>query len=573
MSWQTTRLGPVASCLVLCGALAGCARPASAPEAGSASATTPSPVVRFEDRAREAGLTFVHDNGHRREFYYPEMIGGGCALFDADGDGRLDVFLTQGAPLPERNVGSEAKRWSDRLYRNMGDGTFTDITERAGVSGIVGGRKAYSIGCATGDYDNDGHLDLLVTTYGRCLLYRNMGDGTFAEVGAQAGLTREGFWTSAAFFDYDRDGDLDLIVCNYIRYHPGDDIACGTSAERRDYCPPGFFPPTQSALYRNNGDGTFTDVTRQAGLTSPFNKALGVVVADFDLDGDPDIYLACDLTPNLLYFNQGDGTFVEQAVARGVAVNEQGEPQASMGVDWRDYDGDLLPDLVVTNYWFENTNLFRNSPSGVFSEESYGAGLGTASLKRVGWGTALLDFDNDGRRDFFSHNGHVMLHPEETTPGASARQQSQLFLQTTPGRFEEVSDRAGPWFQQAQMGRGAAFGDVDNNGTIDILAAQINAPPALLVNRTAGHHWIALKLIGTKSNRSAIGARVRVTASGVTQVDEVRSAYSYASASDLRVYFGLGSASLIERIEVRWPSGTTTVRTDVAANQLLTLRE
>jgi hypothetical protein len=584
------------SALVLLVALvSGCGRgkpPTAHPSTASQSVAAPTAAVpQFVDQARVAGLRFVHDNGHHGPFYYPEMIGGGCALLDVAGDGWLDVFLVNGAPLPGRAVGARGERFSDRLYRNDHHGTeerrqgsspaihFTDITRRAGVSGIDGGRKAYGIGCAVGDFDNDGHDDLLVTTYGRCLLYRNNGDGTFTDVAARAGLTREGFWTSAAFFDADNDGFLDLLICQYIRYHPGDDIACGTSLTRRDYCPPGFFPPTRSALYHNNGNGTgggpvrFTDVTERAGLVSPYNKALGVVTADFDGDGDQDIYIACDLTPNLFYINQGNGTFREVAVERGVAFNEAGQPQASMGVDFRDYDGDLRPDLLVTNYWFEDTNLFKNRENGFFSDESYGAGLGTATLHRVGWGAALRDFDNDGRRDVYSHNGHVMLHPGQTTPGAQVRQRDQLFLQRPGGKFEEVSDHAGPWFREGHLGRGAAFGDVDNNGTIDILAAQINAPPALLLNHPGAGHWLEMKLVGTRSNRNAIGARVRVTAGGLTQCDEVRSAYSYASANDLRLHFGLGAATRADRIEIRWPSGRQEVRTDVPADQIVTIRE
>jgi hypothetical protein len=537
-------------------------------------------VPQFVDRAQAAGIRFVHDNGHHGPFYYPEMIAGGCALLDVDGDGWLDLFLTQGAPLPECAVRGQEERYSNRLYHNNHNGSFTDITHQAGVSGIFAGKKAYSIGCAVGDYDNDGRDDLLVTTYGRCLLYHNNGGTaakrwscTFSEVAERAGLRRKGFWTSAAFFDADNDGYLDLLVCQYIRYQPGDDIACGTSRTLLDYCPPGFFPPTRSALYHNNRDGTFTDVTQRAGLTSPYNKALGVVTADFDGDGDQDIYIACDLTPNLLYLNRGDATFKEEAIARGVAFNEAGQPQASMGVDFRDYDGDLRPDLLVANYWFENTNLFKNREHGYFSDESYSAGLGATTLHRVGWGTALRDFDNDGHRDIYSHNGHVLLHPDQITPGARVRQRDQLFLQQPPSRFAEVSDRAGAWFKTEHMGRGAAFGDIDNNGTIDILAAQINEAPALLMNAGSQGHWLELRMIGTKSNRSAIGARVCVTAAGITQCDEVRSAYSYASANDLRVHFGLGTARRADQIVVRWPSGREEQWTSVAADQILTLVE
>ncbi len=547
--------------------VSGCSRPTAARP--RVTKVLPPPILpRFE--AVEAGrLPFRHDNGSSGRFYYPEIVGPGCGLFDFDSDGWLDLFLVQGGALP----GARSRApLTNRLFRNLRNGSFAEVTARAGVGGVVAGVKSYGLGCATGDFDGDGHADLLVTNFGRCQLYRNRGDGRFEEVAARAGLTRSGFWTSATFLDFDRDGRLDLFICNYIQYRLGDDVLCGKDLRERDYCPPGYFPPTTSALYRNRGNGTFEDVTRRAGVTSPFNKALGVVASDFNRDGWPDLYVACDLTPNLLYLNQRNGTFRECALERGVAVSEAGEPQASMGVDARDSDGDGKFELFVTNYWMENNNLFRPQGDG-FTDESYAAGLAQPSLPKVGWGAALRDFNNDGWLDCFVANGHVLMKPEFTTPGAATRQSNQVFVNLGRGNFRDVSASSGPDFARRRMARGAAFGDVDNDGRLDVLVANNHDAPVLLMNRTprAGH-WLQLQLIGSRSNRSALGARVTVSLPDRTLVDEVRTSYSFASANDHRLHFGLGAAT-VARLVITWPSGQRQTLSNLSADQCITVRE
>ena len=529
-------------------------------------------IPQFSDQTARAGLRFRHDNGSSGRFYYPEIVGPGCGLFDYDNDGDLDVYLVQSAPFPGWK-GNE-KSLSNKLYRNNHDGTFTDVTAKAGVSGIVNGKKTYGVGCAVGDYDNDGDLDLLVTNYGRCILYRNNGNGTFSDVTASTGIKGEGFWSSAAFFDYNKDGRLELFICQYIKYKVGDDVACGATYKQPDYCPPGFFPPTQSVLYRNNGNGTFADVSKAAGIVSEYNKALGAVTADFNGDGWEDIYVTCDLTPNLLYVNQGNGTFKEEAIDQGVALNELGQPQASMGVDARDYDGDLKPDIIVTNYWLEGANVFHNLGKEMFADLNQQTSIGPATLKKVGWGTSFRDFNNDGLLDCFMANGHVLLFPDQSTPGAEVKQADLLFLNIGGGKFRNVSDQAGSWFKTKRVARGAAFGDVDNDGDIDVLIAHNNDAPALLVNDGGNkNNWLQVKLTGKKGNRDGIGAKVFVTVGGKTVYDQVHSTYSFASANDLRVHFGLGNAEFVDALRVEWASGQKDVFQRVKANQIFPVTE
>jgi len=553
--------------------LTGCGHHQELPTAKPPPVPQPQPLLipQFADEAARAGIHFVHHNFSNGHFYYPEIVGPGCALFDYDNDGWLDAYMVQAGPWPgEKGQPSVV----NTLYHNNHDGSFTDVTQKAKVTGIVNGKKTYGIGCAVGDYDNDGYDDLLVTNFGDCILYHNNGNGTFTDVTSKAGLKGDGFWTSAVFFDYNNDGHLDLFICRYIKYHPGADVACGIAGRQRDYCPPGYFPPTQSVLYRNNGDGTFTDVTRAAGVISNYNKALGVVAADFDKNGWPDLYVTCDLTPNLLYINQGNGTFKEMAVERGVAFNDQGQPLASMGVDARDYDNDLRPDILVTNYWLEGANLYHNLDGELFADVNQEANLGAMTMKKVGWGTALRDFNNDTLLDCFIANGHVQLFPAQVTPGAEVKQPCQLFLNLGNGKFRDVSAQAGPWFHEKRMARGAAFGDVDNDGDIDVLLANNNDKPALLINKNGNHnHWLEAKLTGRKSNRDGIGAKVFVTVNGKTFYDEVHSAYSFASANDLRVHFGLGNADYADTVKIEWPSHQVDILQHVKANQILAITE
>jgi hypothetical protein len=521
---------------------------------------------RFVDRAAALGIRFAREHGGTGRCYYPEFAGGGGALFDYDGDGWLDVYLVQGAPLPGYRGKAPLR---NRLYRNPGrpGRPFVDVTDRAGVDGIRDGEKLYGIGCAVGDTDGDGHTDLFVTGFGGSILYRNQGDGTFRDVTRAAGIQDSHFATSAAFFDSDRDGRLDLLVCEYVSYRLGDDGHCRSPSGKRDYCRPDAYGPARSRLYKNLGGGRFRDVTEASGLTRGYSKALGAVVGDVEGDGDPDIYLACDLTPNLLYVNQGAGVYKEEAVSRNCALGENGQALSGMGVDMGDADGDLLPDLWVTNYWGENNNLYRNMGGGLFADDGAAAGVGAPNTRQVCFGTGLRDLNNDGWRDLFITNGHALRHPEEATPGAPRAQQDQLFLNGGEGRFREVSGEAGPWFATSHVGRGAAFGDIDNDGDLDLLLAPNEGPVALLVNEGGNQgHWLQLRLRGRGGNRDGIGAQIDVTLPHRVLREEVRSAYSYCSANDLRAHFGLGTATGAQKIEIRWPSGQVDTLTDVAAN-------
>jgi hypothetical protein len=528
-------------------------------------------VPRFTDAAARLGVRFTREHAGTGRYFYPEFAGGGGALFDYDNDGLLDVYLVQGGPLPGYR---EQVPLRNRLYRNLGDRGFTDVTDRAGVDGRRGGKKLYGIGCAVGDTNNDGHVDLFVTGFGGSLLYRNRGDGTFADVTRAAGIRDGGFASSAAFFDYDRDGRLDLLVAEYVTYRLGEDGRCLSAKGQRDYCRPDSYHPARSRLYRNRGEGRFQDVTDAAGLTRGSGKALGVVVGDLEDDGDPDIYLACDLTPNLLYVNQGNGRFKEEAVSRNCALSEMGQALSGMGVDMGDVDGDLRPDLWVTNYWGESNNLYRNLGGGLFSDIGAAAGVGGQNRRQVCFGTGLRDLNNDGWRDLFITNGHVLRYPEAATPGAGRAQTDQLFLNQGSGRFQEVSREAGPWFATPHVGRGAAFGDVDNDGDLDILLVPNEGPVALLINEGGQRgNWMAFRLQGRKSNRDGIGARIDVTVGDRTMRDEVRSAYSYCSANDLRAHFGVGAATKASQVSVQWPSGHVDRFTEVAANRVYMVTE
>lgn len=523
-------------------------------------------IPRFADAAERLGIRFSYDHGGSGRYYYPEIAGAGGALVDFDGDGWLDIYLPQGAPLPGYRGRSTLR---NRLYRNLGaSGSlgFEDVTRRAGVDGIRDGKKIYCIGCAAGDYDGDGDIDLFVTGFGACLLYRNDSDGRFTEVSRLSGIRDTGFGSSAAFFDYDRDGKLDLVVGEYVRYRLNDVTRCVDPKKQPDYCQPDYFAPARPRLYHNLGSGRFRDVTEAARLTRP-GRVLGVVAGDVDDDGWPDIFLTCDKTPNLLYLNQRNGTFREDAVSRGCGLSLTGTRQSGMGVDMRDADGDLRPDLLATNYWMESNNLYRNLGGGVFMDTAPSAGLGGPNMRQVSFGAALQDLNNDGWPDIYVTNGHVILRTEFATPGAKREQTDQLFVNEGSGHFREVSDEAGPWFSTPHVGRGAAFGDVDNDGDLDVLLVPNEGRAALLINDGGNRaNWLQLRLEGRGGTHGGIGARVDVTASGRTQRVDARSAYSYCSASDLRVHLGLGSARAASEVVIRWPGGHVDRFPDVAAN-------
>ena len=545
------------------------AGPDSAPAVPSQSAdpsTGPRTGVRFIDVTSQTGITFTHYNGAAGEKYLVETMGAGAAFFDYNNDAYLDIYAVNGA-----NLSGEGGNPGNVLYRNNGDGTFTDVTHTAGV-----GDKAYGMGVCAADYDNNGYQDLYVTNFGSRVLYRNNGDGTFTDVTAVANVSDTRWGSSCAFADYDNDGDLDLYVANYL------DLAlvkkntwCGRHEEGfRTYCHPDNFDGIADRLYRNNGDGTFTDVTQAAGVLNPAGKGLGVVFGDYDNDGNVDLFVANDSTANFLYHNNGDGTFNAVGVLSGVAYNSGGQAEAGMGVDFADYDNDGLLDIFVTNFDFETNTLYRNQGNGFFVDVTALAGLGEDREPYMGWGTKLLDYDNDGDKDLFIANGHLQNNIHLFNDVTTYAQSNQLFRNAGQGRFSEVSLRSGQGLLAQTVGRGAAFGDYDNDGDTDIFIVNNNHRASLLRNDGGNrHHWLMVKTVGTKSNRDGTGARVKVVAGILSQVAEVRSGSSYLSHNDARLLFGLGNHAQVDLIEIKWPSGIVEAFKNVAANQLLTLTE
>jgi hypothetical protein len=500
-------------------------------------------------------------------------MGSGVGWLDYDGDGRLDLFLVNGAaladPMPNgKRPDKSDRRYWNRLYRNTGRGTFEDVTEQAGVRG-----SGYGMGVTVGDYDNDGRPDLFVTNFGRNELYHNEGGGRFKEVTEKAGVAGGGWSTGAAFFDYDGDGRLDLIVARYLEWDFSLNPWCGPErAGRRGYCHPNAFRPTTSLLYHNEGNGTFHEVSREAGLAAHPGKGLGVAVGDSDGDGRLDVLIANDSVAQQLFHNNGDGTFTETALESGVAYNARGAAFAGMGVDWNDYDNDGRPDLFINALSLQGYTLFRNV-GGTYEDVSDLAAITRITLPYGGWGTKFVDFDNDGWKDLFVAQGHVLDTIAIDFPLISYLQ-PLLLLRNRKGRFENVSRSSGLAFRMPLAARGAAFGDFDNDGFIDVAVSNNDGPPLLLRNGGKRGNWLLLRLIGTRSNRDGIGATIRVVGeSGLTQFGFVSTASSYLSASDSRVHFGLGSDSRAREIEIRWPSGIVQRLNDVKCNQILSVRE
>ena len=522
--------------------------------------------VQFVEVTSEAGITFTYVNGASGKKYMPEPMGSGAAFFDYDNDGYLDLYIVNGAPLP----GFQCEKLpTNVLYRNNRDGTFTDITVEARV-----GDTGYGMGTAVGDYDNDGDEDLYVTNFGPNVLYQNNGDGTFTDVTVEAGVGDQGWGTNAAFVDYDRDGNLDLYVANYMKFDVRYNIECRQGVERA-YCGPTAYPGQSGVLYRNNGDGTFTDVTKQAGLFNTSGRQLGAVFGDYDDDSDLDLFVANDKTPNFLYQNNGDGTFTEIGLMAGIAYNEDGVAESAMGADWGDYDNDGDLDIIVATFqWLANT-LYHNEGDGFFTDVTFPAHVGTESLPYLGMTAAFLDYDNDGDLDIFIANGHLDENVQEYDVMARYAQKNQLFRNNGDGTFTEVTDRAGPGLQVERVSHGAAFGDYDNDGDIDIFVSDSNHPTCTLLRNDGGNqnHYLMIKTVGTRSNRDGIGARIQVVSGDLVQMKEVRSSYGYLCSNDRRVLFGLGDRNKADRIEIRWPSGITQVLKDVKANQFLTIKE
>jgi hypothetical protein len=527
---------------------------------------------RFTDITHAAGIHFLHHSSPTSRKYLPETMGAGVALFDFDNDGRLDIYFVDGAPIADptpagtipQKTGPE---YWNRLYRQLPDGTFEDVTARAGVRGT-----GYGMGVAVGDYDNDGYEDLYVTQYGRNILYHNNGNGTFSDVTDIAGVGGSGWSTSAAWVDYDRDGKLDLIVCRYMEWD-FKDIWCGErESGHRAYCHPDLFKPTTLLVYHNEDGVHFREVSKQTGLSVP-GKALGIGIADYDQDGYPDIFIANDSMQEFLYHNERNGTFKEVGLETQTGLDGDGRTYAGMGVDFTDYNNDAWPDLIVTNLANDKYALYSNAHDGSFQYASYTSGLAKLTLLHSGWGVRFLDYDNDGWKDLLIAQGHVMDTIEVDNPGLHYREPPAL-LRNDHGRFIDVSKASGRVFSEPWAGRGLAIGDINNDGKIDAVITTNNGPSYLLRNDTPTvNHWLALKLQGCRSNRDGIGATITLRAAGLTQYVTVSTSNSYCSSSDPRPHFGLGSATRADEIEIHWPSGTTQRLANVPADQILTVNE
>jgi enediyne biosynthesis protein E4 len=505
-------------------------------------------AIRFRDVSEATGITFVHCSGSSPEKLYPTANGSGVALFDYDGDGRLDIYFATTRNLP---LDAPTRSQGNRLYRNRGDGTFEDVTDRAGV-----GFRGFCHGVAVGDINRDGFPDLYLTNLGPNVLYLNNGDGTFRDATANSGLECPLWSSGAAMLDYDNDGHLDLYVSCYGQWtYDGDHPFCGDPEKKiRTYCSPLSIPPQRHFLFRNRGDGTFEDKTEAAGILRRDGRGMGVVAADVDRDGWTDLFVANDLCPNFLFLNRGDGTFEDAGEVSGAACSEAGEIQAGMGVDAEDINGDGFPELFVTHFRNEYNTLYRNLGAGNFQDITASAGILQESLAEVGWGCALVDFDNDGWPDIFVANGHVDDNLAQLNQEVPYAEPSKVWRNLGGARFLLVED-PGPFFARNHVGRGAAFGDLDNDGDIDVVINRMDDRPAVLLNESNPGHWIRLMLIGVRSNRSAIGARVEVHAGGRVIHRLVKGGGSYFSSNDPRLLVGLGSAEQVDRVEIDWPGG------------------
>jgi hypothetical protein len=555
------------SCLVvgLMLASSGCERATRANTSPPPATAAAAPDVRFVDVAEQAGVRFRHTNGRSGRLLLPETMGSGCGFLDYDGDGRLDLFLVNGAPLP----GSPEKDpVFPALYRSRGNGVFEEVTRAAGLE-----QQMYGMGCAVGDYDNDGHDDLFVSCLGPDRLFRNNGDGTFSDVTRKAGVSDPYYSTSCAWFDYDRDGHLDLFVGNYCKWSMQLNRVC-QGAFGKYVCPPEYYKGDPPRLYHNRGDGTFEDVTKKAGIYNTVGKNLGVAVFDVDDDGWLDLMVANDLEPNLLYRNNRDGTFREIGVEVGVAYSNTGKARAGMGIDTADFANNGREAIVIGNNTREGLALFHADGQGAFTDAADAAGLYAPSLPFLTFGALFVDVDNDGKKDLFAVNGHVNEHIERTGEGSTWAQRPLLFHNRGGGRFAEITAQAGPALRTPVVARGLAAGDYDADGDLDFLVSACGGRPMLLRNDTPkGHHWLSIRARGTRSNRGGIGTRVTLEAGGVRQTSWIRSGSSYLSASDRVAWFGLGDVSTVERITLRWPNGTEQVLTNVAPDREILVEE
>jgi hypothetical protein len=529
------------------------------------------PGPLFREVAAEVGLDFTHDTGATGEYYMPEVMGAGAALFDYDNDGDLDVFFVQSGPIGSAHSAGAKPKTNHRLFRNdLSGGTlrFTDVTLRSGIA-----LKGYGMGAATGDYDGDGDLDLLITSFGPETLYRNNGDGTFTDVTAEANVSDDVWSTSAAFVDYDRDGHLDLFVANYVDFTLPGNKPCADPIGARDYCSPRVYHPVPDRLYRNNGNGTFANVSESAGIVKADGAGLGVSSGDYNRDGWLDLYVANDATPNQLWINRRNGTFVDEGMISGSAVNAAGNPEGSMGIASGDFDQDGDEDLFITNIIGETFVLYQNDGQGNFEDVRTRVGLGRPTAASTGFGTDWIDLDNDGWLDLFVANGAVNIVETQRGQPTPFRMKNQLFRNRGDGGFEEVTTPAGPAFARAEIGRGVAFGDIDNDGDIDCVVSNNGGAARLFINQaSANNKSLQVRLQQPGANRFAVGAWVGVERSARKPLwRRVKTDGSYLSANDLRLHFGLGDATKVDAVIVEWPDGERERFTDIKIPGVITL--
>jgi hypothetical protein len=532
-------------------------------------ATPETSTVQFRDVTQQAGIHFVHNHGAFGKKFLPETMGPGVAFIDYDNDGWPDIFLVNGMDWP----GHVLKHSTPKLYHNNHDGTFTDVTHKAGLDVEI-----FGMGVAVGDYDNDGYDDLFVTAYGQSRLFHNNGNGTFTDVTQKAGLLGpKEFSTSAAWVDYDKDGHLDLVVGNYVQWTPETDLYCTLDGKSKSYCTPESYKGTSVRLWHNRGNGAFEEVTQKAGLGDPTSKTLGIAVLDYDNDGWPDLLFSNDTQPNKLYRNNCNGTFTEKAVVAGVAFSEDGVARAGMGVDAADYDHSGFPSLLITNFANQMLSLYHNEGKGLFVDEAPRSEIGRASLLTLGFGCFFFDYDLDGWPDVLVANGHIDADIQRVQANVKYAMPPHLFRNIGKGKFEEVTKSLGQAFATPRVGRGAAYADFNNDGRLDLLLSTTGGPVYLFRNEAQGaaasNRSLRIKLTGTKSNRDGIGALVRLSAGGETQTQMLRSGSSYLSASELVLTFGLAHNDKADTVEIRWPSGQIDRLSNVNTGQTVTVTE